>query len=367
MPDSLLDDIIKALKGEKKSELINQILKEKALHDALKEAGLTIVAEDTHERARLMPYGILSKVQKIDLIDLITEITNIRSIDLIDLITRIDEITTIKTIEAILSLPDITVKGSEGGAFKQASIVAGEWSSPDGFSDPDSQWTDEAKAYDGDVATFCYIYIPTAFTWTSFLYFTLSTPISSNKLSLYLKMLNVDPASYIMDIDVHRDGSWVDVFQGYLSDYPAQWQDIEFGTGLVDQIRLRCKTDSNSLYFGLAEIKLWKLGAVGGELITIEAEKGTVTPFSKTVTADLCTPASGKKIRVWAAFYYSQADIITELRFKTSGNVVLALPTLGSVGMELKRTKMLGAVDEVLEIYLSGAGTVKGWVSVSEE
>ncbi len=66
---SLIDEIRKALKGEKKSEFIDQLLKEKELYDALKKAGITVNAEDTQERAVLRPYGVLSKVQKIDQVD----------------------------------------------------------------------------------------------------------------------------------------------------------------------------------------------------------------------------------------------------------------------------------------------------------
>jgi hypothetical protein len=92
---SLIDDIRKALQGEKKSEFLSQILKEKALYDALHEAGLTVVAEDAQARARQQPYGVLSKVMKIDLVDLISEIS------LIDNITNIGTLNLLNTIGTI--------------------------------------------------------------------------------------------------------------------------------------------------------------------------------------------------------------------------------------------------------------------------
>jgi hypothetical protein len=254
---SLIDDIRKALQSKSKNEFIDQILKEQAFYDALHKAGLDVVPSDPQERGILKPYGVLSKVQKID------------RIDLIDLITRINEITTIKTIQVISSLPDITVKGSEGGAFKQTPIATGQWVSPDGFSDPNSQWTDEALAYDANDATFCYTLVPAYPTWTSFVYFTLSTPISSNKLAFELKKINVDQCVHLIDIDAHINGSWVDVFEDYKSDFPQQFYDVEFGTGIVDQIRIRVQSTYAEKYFGLAEIKLWKLGTVGGEMIVV--------------------------------------------------------------------------------------------------
>jgi len=86
----------------------------------------------------------------------------------------------------------------------------------------------------------------------------------------------------------------------------------------------------------------------GNDVVTI-ASLGTILHFSVTATNDIRSPASGKAQRVLAFFYYSSADITTELRFKTSGNVIAGLPAKG-------------AVDEIVEIYLSAAGTVKGWI-----
>jgi len=111
--DSLLDDIRKALQGEKKSEFLSQILKEKALYDALHEAGLTVVAEDVQARAREQPYGVLSKVMKIDLVDLISEIslidniTNIGTLDKINDVSLIESITNISNIDFIGKIKEI--------------------------------------------------------------------------------------------------------------------------------------------------------------------------------------------------------------------------------------------------------------------
>lgn len=100
---SLIDDIRKALQGEKKSEFIDQILKEQAFYDALHKAGLTVTAADPTERGRLQPFGVLSKVQKIDLIDELTLLKTIETIQNIDLLKTIEEITRIKKILSIES------------------------------------------------------------------------------------------------------------------------------------------------------------------------------------------------------------------------------------------------------------------------
>lgn len=89
----------------------------------------------------------------------------------------------------------------------------------------------------------------------------------------------------------------------------------------------------------------------------------TYLSFSKTATGDIRDPDADKKVKVAAAFFYCAEDIIVELRWKTSGDVVLALPTRGAIGFEMKIDDCpLGDTDEVLELYLSDTGTAKGWI-----
>jgi len=393
MPDSLLDDIIKALKGEKKSELINQILKEKALYDALKEAGLTIVAEDTHERAREMPYGILSKVQKIDLVDLITEITNISNIDLIDLIT---EITTVKNIESVDLIDLITRIALIDNITNIESIDLIDAITTIGAIDKIKEMPAQAfspilnKGFEtGDFTSWIVDpagtgHSPTILTDTSFAgkYSAKLTDADGGIKQNFLLPIHtncIKSASVLITCagDIfHLGGGWLN-FTKYYSDSTIEDEDLELPAEAIngDWATLELPLTANKFL-----VAIWlKYTSGNGEYLildevdfmpvteTLETEKGTVMHFSKAATSDLVTPAAGKKVKVWSAFYSCQDDIVTELRFKTSGNVVLALPTLGSVGMELKRTEILGAANEVLEIYLSGAGTVKGWISVSDE
>jgi len=322
---SLIDDIRKALQGEKKSDFIDQLLKEKSLYEALHDAGYVVVVDDPQARARVQPLGVLSTQQKLDAI----------------------------------------IQGSQNVTFRQALASIIGWISPDGFLDPDSQWTGEPYAYDGNEATFAQTLVPNYPTVGSFLYLTFSTPVSSNKL----RFKTIDTSGVLFQIDVHLNGTWINVWYGQTYSNTPPYFETAFDAGIVDEIRICFWMPSGSgQYVGVVEIKLWNVGTTsGGELITVEAEKGTVIPFNQTATADLYTPATGKRVKVWSGFYYCPNDIITELKFKNSGKVILGLPTLGSVGMELKRTEMLGAIDDVLQIYLGGAGTVKGWVSVSDE
>jgi len=107
---SVIDEIKKLLAGEKKSEFIDQILKEKELHDALHDAGYTVVVDDPQARARQQPFGLLSTLHKIDLIDLITLIEEINTIHLIDRIALIDAITSIVNIARIGRIDNIEAK-----------------------------------------------------------------------------------------------------------------------------------------------------------------------------------------------------------------------------------------------------------------
>lgn len=107
-----------------------------------------------------------------------------------------------------------------------------------------------------------------------------------------------------------------------------------------------------------------KIGAIT-EISSIAAfgEVGTWLPFSKTVTGDVLTPTTGYRLKILSGHYICRDDIYTELRFKTSGNLVLGLPTLGSIGMNpLSQTKPLGATNELLELYMSATGYAKGWI-----
>ncbi|MBW2559509.1 MAG: hypothetical protein JRE40_01505 [Deltaproteobacteria bacterium] len=94
---------------------------------------------------------------------------------------------------------------------------------------------------------------------------------------------------------------------------------------------------------------------------------GSIQHFSASATSDVKTPSSGKALQILGFFYYCDADITTELRFKSSGNLIAGLPFKGAVAMNLVGVKPLqGSVDEAVEIYLSGSGNVKGWICYKE-
>jgi hypothetical protein len=288
-------------------------------------------------------------------------------------IRQILEITVIKKIETIGDMPDTTPKGSEGTAFKQNTAGVGAWVSPTNFSDPDGEWENEVLAYDGSTATMAQTDLIED-TWTSFLIFTLAS-IKASRIRVYIPQLTDDPASDVVDIDVYRDGVWVDVKEWMPT---IGWEWISFSEGNVTQVRIRFKpSQSVPDMSAIGEVGLWQVPATGGEMVVKQLEKdrtvtlgtdtGILTNFSTNVTGDVKTPDVGYHLRVLAAFYYCPEDVITELRFKEGGGLVLALPTKGAIGMNLLFvTKPKGGVNETLELFIDGTALCKGWVITSQ-
>ena len=114
------------------------------------------------------------------------------------------------------------------------SVFADDWISPTGFIDPDGKWFDEPKAYDEDVNAYAYSNWIDGFSWSSFLELTIDA-ITCDKVrfnALYgLYTINS------IDLDVFRDGSWVDVYQGAFLDHV--WVEKSFVEGSVTEARVR--------------------------------------------------------------------------------------------------------------------------------
>jgi len=101
------------------------------------------------------------------------------------------------------------------------------------------------------------------------------------------------------------------------------------------------------------------------------SREGTITHFSVSATAagstTIYTPSSGKKAKVLAWNFYVDADVVCELRFSTSGNVIAGLSSKGATAMNLIGLDApTGDTDETIEIYVSDAANVKGWINIVE-
>lgn len=208
----------------------------------------------------------LKKIDLIALINSILNITNIESIDLIDLITRIQlideitklgEITVIKNIESIETMPDATPRGSEGLAFKQDALGVGGWVSP--TSHVEGDWEGEAEAYDDNETT--YAWTSWSSGWSPFIELT-HAEMESSKLRYKLKV-GTGSISKI-DVDVFKDGDWLNVYEGSFAQ--NVWIEKSFTQGAVTKLRLRfyCAGGYNVLYF--YEADFWEEPIEGGVL-----------------------------------------------------------------------------------------------------
>jgi len=104
------------------------------------------------------------------------------------------------------------------------------------------------------------------------------------------------------------------------------------------------------------------------DIITLADVVKVVTPkiINLNATGVIHTPAAGKKIRIKAFVWSSNADIVTALQFGAGGDLLFAIQAKGVVGMNLVGCNIEGAVNEALYGYLSGAGTMRGTVLIEE-
>jgi len=98
----------------------------------------------------------------------------------------------------------------------------------------------------------------------------------------------------------------------------------------------------------------------------VPEESGAWTAFNTSVTADIVT-VDTNKLKVLGFFFYTDADIEARLRFKNSGHVIGGIKGKGLAGMNLTNMKKPeGAAGEDIELYISGTGSVRGWISTVE-
>jgi hypothetical protein len=99
--------------------------------------------------------------------------------------------------------------------------------------------------------------------------------------------------------------------------------------------------------------------------------QGVVVPLNVTLTSagsvTVYVPSAGRRVKVTAWSFYTNADVVVELRFGVSGNVIAGLPFKGCLAMNNFGNECpTGDVDEKVEVYGGGAVTVKGWICIVE-
>jgi len=114
------------------------------------------------------------------------------------------------------------------------------WVSPVSHDDPADNWDLEERAYDNNTSKTYARYSTPPGEWTSFLY--LNAPeggVSCDRIRFLMSDSNPVYDLLIWDVDVYRDGEWIDVFDGTAEE--RKWTEVVFDEGLVTRMRLRAK------------------------------------------------------------------------------------------------------------------------------
>ncbi len=209
----------------------------------------------------------IKKVDEITLIDLIAWVSTIQTI--VEIL-NVERVGSIDLIKVIANMPNLTMYGSEGVAFRQTDAGEGAWIVPTGFEENEDWTIDEIiySPYDEDTDT-CARNQPGPYAWGSFLVLEI-TELPYNKIRFWAKPAygGTPPTYNKIDVDVLRDGIWVDVYEGeFIHD---EWTDKAFGEGRVTKIRFRFyNAQPGDVWMNLCEVALWRVPSTGGEMIAV--------------------------------------------------------------------------------------------------
>lgn len=275
-------------------------------------------------------------VLTVDFIGLINWINTIKTIKTIEKIESIESVDKVK-IESIESMPNITILGSEGAAFQQTAPTAGAYFSPTGVEPPFVGWVDTDDAFDANLATYAGANVPWG-SWSNFLILTFP-PTVCNKTRYYIYS---NYATDLVDVDVYQDGSWVNVYQGTLTN--NVWIENSFGQGLTSKWRIRFYCSAGwplASNCRVHEVEMWK--SATGSYIEV---RGTLTQSTKHDAKTYLFTASGsaadgatvisnvadKVTKIHRLFLQSTVDGATDVYFyeETSGNKVTTNTTLNA-------------------------------------
>jgi len=133
--------------------------------------------------------------------------------------------------------------GASGSVTKSVKVKPSDetgWVSPVSHDDPADNWDLEERAYDNEPSKTYARYSTPPGEWTSFLY--LNAPdggLSCDRIRFIMSDSNPAYTLFDLDVDVYRDGEWIDVFNGKAEE--RKWTEIVFDEGLVPRIRIRGK------------------------------------------------------------------------------------------------------------------------------
>lgn len=162
--------------------------------------------------------------------------------------------------------------------FFTSPPASGGWVSPTGHQDPGNLWLNESLVYDDELAS-----LSSAFhnindpEWSPYLILT-HPPIPCDAVRFYAKR---DSIIDQVNVDVYRDGGWVDVYQGGFNN--KQWVELAFTQGTVSQSRIsfRVNDRGNGLNWELYEFDFRRVSS--GDLSIAK----TASPSTVLVGDDL--------------------------------------------------------------------------------
>jgi PKD repeat protein len=150
----------------------------------------------------------------------------------------------------------LTVTDNEGATGSHAETVTVissadvGWISPVAHEDPANEWYIEQNAYDESTDR---NEVPGAYTeiganeLTSFLFFDAPAGGLQSDRIRFMPSDNIGGNILIWDVDVERDGVWVDVFDGKV-EKEYRWTEAAFTQGLVTRMRLRAQNEVPSMW-----------------------------------------------------------------------------------------------------------------------
>ncbi len=193
------------------------------------------------------------------------------------------------------------------------------WVTPVGTTDPDDAWEAEARSRDDnpDTAARCYHELSAGYQWSQPLHF--GTDLSANGIGI-----NAQRDEFVdqVDVDVLRDGAWVDVYKGRFEDRVRDGFPFDPGTVTEARIRLHVNTDKVGQYWYIHEVDLHH----AAETISITTpEASAVSPA--WVEGEIWAP--GHAIQVTAGGASASAARIGRLGWYADG------PAAGPLGIEL--------------------------------
>jgi competence protein ComGC len=180
----------------------------------------------------------------------------------------------------------IDEKGFETkGNVSWSDPVAGGWVSPDEVQAPTGQWTDLSRANDRDTVT----YATNAFGgtgWGQYIYFNLNTAITSDRLRLIVDYMASEVSQ--VQIDVFKDGAWVNVFLGGdEANWNAKWVEVAFPVGQVTQARFRYNYSAGGYYYWLYEFQFYQTSSVHTLPVVTTQDAALIQDVYATVHASL--------------------------------------------------------------------------------